>query len=104
MVIKFSWKPVVDDLFENDDEMVHQIFVFKWFFSHCVLKIVKSTSHDTWFFITKSLLHFDIHLINWRNHVKFNKDHDGLLPDDFMIVIQQSCDIICDSELNTLIT
>lgn len=103
MIIELSGKPVVNDLFQNNNEMIDQIHVSDGVLLDLVLKVVESTCHDTRLLITERFLHFGVHFFDGVYLVKLDKHHNCLLPNHFMLVVKQPCDMFTDGQ-NDLLT
>ena len=90
MVIVVSWQSVINDLFQNNDKVVNEVFVVLWLGFDFFQEVVEGASHYTWILIAKCLFHFLIDKFNWNRFIEFIQDHHTLLSYHFMLVVQQS--------------
>ena len=103
MIIELSGKPVINNLFENNNEVINQIFVCRRINFGLCLKVVQGASHDTGVFITESFLHFLIHLLNRNNLMELEKDHNSFFPNHLMLMIQECYNLFIYRHYNMLI-
>ena len=83
--------------------MVNQILVPSGVLFGLDLEVVESACHDTWVFVTKSLFHLLVHLVNWSDLVKFEKHHDCFFPNHLMLMIQKNTNLLIDCHDHVLI-
>ena len=103
MIIKVSWKTMINDLLKDNHKMINQVFVISRVLFYLDLKVVKCTRHNTWIFVAESLFHFLVHSFNRGNTVEFNEDHNSLFSNHFVCMVQQHYNSIINCHSHILI-
>ena len=80
MVVKFSWKSVLDDLLEDDYKGVGKTLEVSGPLLYLGVEVVETDSHDGWIFVTEGLLHLRVHLVDelGSQPVELDEDKDSL--------------------------
>ena len=88
MIVIISWQSMINNLFQNYNKVINKVLVLLRILFYFIFKEVQSTSHYTWIFVTKSFLHFICNAINSLNFVEFYQDHNSLLTNHFVTVVE----------------
>lgn len=94
MIIIVSWKSMINNLFQNNNEMICKVFIPRRILFDLIQEIVKGTCHHTWIFVTKCFFHLGINGLNRLNLVKLYQNHDCLFPDHLVLMFKKSEDCI----------